>query len=324
MTKFIVGPEEQVRKQSGNIDGGGGDARLDSHGNEDESFMNKLKLFAKIFGMSFEEVLHLSGDLIQLIGAGGWEAVTGWKDGYDWKEWAYRYVPNHVDDQTLLLVLTLLSAHSLSPKVSQQHLESNTEAWEEYLKLHPDDYYIEHQEDMRDKGDPQKPNNIKDGLHYGNHEAYYNSCEVIAVYNALLALHDGNSPTGFPELLCTFEQGGICADGEFGTAPTALYVYFEKRGYEAKMLSGKQIKDSKLNNMQKEYDTYILTAYNDGDDLGEMIHTVSITAEAIDGETKYQIHNASDTAIYDSLAEAVGGFHGGNGEPISIIGVRPV
>lgn len=296
------------------------DEDLNHHGKEEPSFWDNVKLFADLFSMSFWETLHLFGDIMQLLGAGGWEAITGWKDGYDWKEWFYQYVPNHVDDKTLLIIMTMLSSHSLPQEVSEQHLNSNIEAWKDYLSAHPNDFYIEHQGDMG--GVKDDAGNVKAEIKYGNHTADYNACEVIAVYNALLAMHGGDSPQSFPALLYTFEQGGICAGGEFGTTPVALYVYFEKRGYDVKMLSGGKINAAKLGTMQEKYDTYILTTYNNADNVGDMVHTVSITAETIDGETKYQIHNASDTKTYDSLAEAVEGYNDGNGEPISVIGVR--
>lgn len=154
-------------------------------------------------------------------------------------------------------------------------------------------------------------------LYYGNHDAAYNACEVIATYNALCALNDGQSPVTFPELLNTFEETGIAAKGEFGTSPVALHLYLQSQGYESKMISGKQMSSHAITGIQDQYDTYILTAYNDANDLGQMIHTISITKE----NEGYVMHNAGDTTVYQSLEEAINGYNDGMGASISLIGV---
>lgn len=268
-----------------------------------------IKKLARVLEMSLTDTLHFVLDVIQLLGAGGWEAVTGWKDGYDWKSWAYNYVPKHVDDQTLLTVLFLMSVSGMPSDIIRQHNEHNLVEWESYLKMHPDDRFIEHQSHM------QK-------ILYGKYNASYNACEVIAVYNALLFLNAGQAPVRFPDLLSSFEETGICAKGAFGTSPLALDRYIEISGYETDMLIGRKINDSKLRKLQSDYRTYILTIYNDENDLGEAIHTVSITESENDGKNRYSIHNAGEEKTFLSLADAVFGYHQGKGEPISVIGVR--
>lgn len=275
-----------------------------------KSAWDKIRTLAEILGMSSVQTMSLFLDLVKILGSGLWEAGTGWIDGYNWEEWLYEYVPNHVHDATLLAVFTLLSMDKVSSTNIASHYQDNLVGWETYSNKYPGDVYIEHQGDMEDI------------LYYGNHTADYNACEVIAVYNVLVAMNDGTSPTSFPELLANFEGNGIVLGGEFGTDPTALYLYLDSNGYDVDMLYGESVKDSKLERMQSDYDTYILTAYNDADNLGEMIHTVSITTENIDGQVKYVIHNAGDSTQYDSLAEAVNGYNDGTGEPISVIGVK--
>lgn len=285
---------------------------------KDKSAWDKICTLADILGMSLWQTINLFLDLVQIFGAGLWEAETGWIDGYDWKEWLYEYVPNHVNDASLLAIFTLLTLDNMSGFTILAHYVLNLDGWNKYMADHSTEVYIEHQSAM------------KDLLYYGNYTAEYNACEVIAVYNALVAMNDGVSPVDFPTLLATFEGNGIMLEGDFGTDPTALYLYFDANGYDVDMLYGGSIHDSKLDKMQGEYDTYILTAYNDGDNLGEQIHTISITAEEVDNETKYVIHNAGDDTFnddetyvyYDSLADAVNSYNDGNGEPISVIGIK--
>ncbi len=285
---------------------------------KDKSAWDKICTLADILGMSVWQAFNFFLDLVQIFGAGLWEAGTGWIDGYDWEEWLYEYVPNHVNDASLLAVFTLLTLDNMPGFTISEHYVLNLVGWNEYMGNHSNEVYIEHQSAM------------KDLLYYGKYTADYNACEVIAVYNALVAMNDGVSPVDFPTLLATFEGNGIMLKGYFGTDPTSLYLYFDANGYDVDMLYGGSIKDSKLDKMQEKYDTYILTAYNDGDNLGEQIHTISITAEEVDNETKYVIHNAGDDTFnddetyvyYDSLADAVNSYNDGNGEPISVIGIK--
>ena len=81
---------------------------------------------------------------------------------------------------------------------------------------------------------------------------------------------------------------------------------------------GDKINNKNLSKMSKDYDTYIFTAYNNKSNLGEQVHTVSITVE----NGKYVIHNNGDDKRYNSLEEAIKGFNNGKGEPISIIGIK--
>lgn len=243
---------------------------------------------------------------MKLIGAGIWQCMTGWMGGgYDWKAWVYHYVPNYVHDKTLLVIYSVLSVTGVNARIRAEHMQKNEKAWERYRNENSNDIYLEQQQKMQD-------------FFYGKHDASYNGCEVIAVYNALCALNDGRAPVSFPLLLNEFERSGIAAKGAFGTSPLSVYSYFHKLGHDSKMLFAGKITAQKLRNMQDQYDTYILTAYNDANDLGGMIHTVSITAQ----NGTYVIHNAGDPSAYHSLEEAVNGFRGGAGKTICLIGVK--
>lgn len=289
----------------------------------DPDMWKELKLLAEILGLSAFETISYILDVAQILAAAGIEGISGLFTGYDWEQWLYEYVPNHVNDSTLLAILTVLSSQGIDDATRAEHYAFNVEGWENYQAAHPGDAYIEHQGIIRDSNGKIIDYGMSQDIIYGDRNGDYNACEVIATYNALLALNGGESPVSFPELLETFEESGIVLNGEFGTNPTALYLYLEASGYDANMLCGMSVTDSALNNMQSEYSTYILTAYNDANNLGAMIHTISITCETdpTSGDSYYVIHNAGDSTHYDSLADAVNGYNGGNGEPITVIGV---
>lgn len=244
-------------------------------------------------------------DVVKIIIYAGKKLLSG--DDTDWKSWFYQYVPEHVFDLTILGFFSLgtMIHHPSSTEISS-HKHSNEEAWKEYQQKHVDKKYIEDQTGMKD-------------FKYGSRNGDYNACEVIAVYNALQYLTNGKSPDSFSDLLKQFETHGIVAGGEFGTSPAAVDSYFERNGYNTKMLVGNGISSSNILDMSENYDTYIMTAYNDKSDLGKMVHTVSITTE----NGKYVVHNDYEgTRSYGALEDAVSGYHGGKGESISLIGIK--
>jgi ATP-binding cassette subfamily B protein len=221
------------------------------------------------------------------------------------KAWVCRFIPHHVNDKLLLTLLSLLSLIGVPRGKRQQNQQQNNAAWERYQAAHKQDVYVEHQNDMKE-------------MQYGTHSADYNACEVIAVYNALIALHGGTSPASFPTLLSVFEKKGITAGGAFGTSPRALCRYLKTEGFRTQMFCGKKINEKAIENLQKNNDTFLMTAYNNADNLGEMIHTVSITEK----NGCYIVHNASDNAAYPTLAAAVLGYRGGRGRAICLIGIN--
>lgn len=269
-----------------------------------KDILDMIKQFAEKQGMSAAEKFAFRIDLAELIGKAGFEAIFG--GDTDWEAWFMEYVPENVSDLTLLGVLSLLSTIGLPASTVKEHRTNNDAAWKKYQTDHNDGKYIEDQNGMT-------------GIQYGNHNGDYNTCEVIATYNALQYLTDGSSPDSFPKLLEYFEKNGITAFGELGTSPEAIDSYFEQKGYDTQILAGNNISSSNISDMSKNYDTYIMTTYNNQSDLSSMIHTVSITVE----NDVYVVHNDYEgTKSYSSLKAAVSGYKDGNGEPISLIGIK--
>lgn len=269
-----------------------------------KDILDMIKQFAKKLGMSAAEAFAFTIDLAELIGKAGFEAIFG--GDTDWEAWFMEYVPENVSDLTLLGVLSLMSIKGLPADTVAKHKDKNETEWKKYQKDHDNGKYIEDQPGMTE-------------IQYGNLTGNKNACEVIATYNALQYLTNGNSPDSFPDLLAQFEKNGITANGAFGTSPEAVSSYFKKNGYDTKMLTENNISSSNISDMSKSYDTYIMTTYNNQSDLGAQIHTVSITVE----NGKYVVHNDYEgTKSYSSLKAAVSGYKDGNGEPISLIGIK--
>ena len=140
---------------------------------------------------------------------------------------------------------------------------------------------------------------------------------MIAVYNALAALNGGPPTVTFPALLAIFEKKGILLDGYFGTSPDYIEAYLQTE-YDTQMLSGRQIHADALNRLSEEYTAYILTAYNNKCDITAEIHTMCITNDA----GVYRFHNGDQRRTCRTLAEAVQGYHSGDGRAICVIGIR--
>jgi len=234
------------------------------------------------------------------------------------------YVPNHILDQTVLAVLeTLAYFGGLSPEEADTHLQKNTDVWEtkEYAEkmLDHQGKYIEHQQQMgRLQYGTNRP--ALDKLLFGDGKKLsgsMNTCEVIAVYNVLVALGGGASPVTFPELLAKFEQKGMILGGYFGTSPDYLEAYL-KREHEVKTFTGRRIKEAALGRLADEYTAYIMTVYNDRNDITKQIHTMCITKE--DGN--YRIHNGEKGKNYATLSQAVSGYNEGKGKAICVMGIR--
>lgn len=261
------------------------------------TFFEKIKELSECIRESIDDLLEY---FIKLKKALDDYNKSGEGDLY---EWILKYEPQLVSDEAILGFLHILSVPGLSEEQIKTHRDWNDETWKLYVESHGEPKYIEQQ------------NSLKKYI-YGNHNADYNTCEVIATYNALKALGDKDNKT-FPELIQIFETSGIVLKGEWGTSPISVNKYFENHGYKTDMIYGDKINEKSLSKMSKDHDTYILTAYNNKTNLGEQVHTVSITVE----NGKYVIHNNGDDKRYNSLEEAIKGFNNGKGEPISVIGI---
>ncbi len=306
-------------------------------------FIPKLYFFLDEYDLSLEDVMDMGLDFQEIFIIIGTdlsdpvfngellEELKNWLDGkgfnIDFSN-TDKYIPNGISDITVLFVISMLSVMELDNDTVKEHLDINTKAWDDMLNeigdksyLDSDGKYIDFQNRMESiiYGIPYDDEVLNEIIDYNKFNGIMNTCEIIAAFNAMTAL--GETPD-FPEMIAYFEQNGIVFSGYFGTSPGAVRKYLEKEGCETEILIGDDITEENLEDMADGYDTYILTAYNNKDSVGGMIHTVSITVE--DGE--YVIHNTGGinvgTKSYSSLDEAVSNYNSGKGEAICIIGAR--
>lgn len=216
-------------------------------------------------------------------------------------------------DKLVLLFYRLFSFAPISKNIRNNHLEHNSNAWDSYKTRYSADKYIEHQSALSE-------------LSYGRkYTADYNSCEVIAVYNALIAL--GNK-YDFPLLLESFEKKGISFFGAFGTSPYAMIKYLKTLGYSIELCNYKRwrnmcsddayTKDS-YEKFSNRNETFIYMSYNNDRSLRDMIHTMCITKDG----NYFQTHNDYEgSKCYQSLKEAVNEYKNGKSRMILLIGIR--
>lgn len=161
-------------------------------------------------------------------------------------------------------------------------------------------------------------------IYYGESTMMNGGCGVIATANALISLNNKLDYDDMAKLISYFENSGICINGYAGTSPLAIYDYFTSNGYDAAYTT--EIEDLTL--LSNNYTTFIVTAFNNADDIEEGMHTVCITRNE---EGDYVIHNSyvfsdnkySTSEAYSSLEEAVNYVNkSGNAKSVIVIGVK--
>ena len=241
-----------------------------------------------------------------------------------------KFVPESVNDGTMLRLFDEL-AEGLPTSIIYDHYYWNMTEWEKIRSTATKTdsinktEYIEYQYKLSTLEYGMQDKDLSDLFLDGEKiNASHNTCEVIATYNTLLSL--GNKNYDFPSLLSKFEQNGITLNGYFGTSPNALNDFFKSEGYETKMVTGSNDSAS-FSDLQDDYDSFVVTVYNDKNDVSGMIHTMSITREYnyFDMKYEYRLHNSDHSSGYtsgDSVEEVIKNYNGSNCELISIIGVK--
>ncbi len=272
--------------------------------------------------------IRLTGDLMEFYLR--FCEYCGEKYLYNWtdteiNDWINSYVPNYVNDETLIYVMTLMS-DPLDKDTIDSHLQHNRELWLRYLKEGGgtgiydcifEDGYVDGQKYLDE---------MYYGVNGGPISASENACEIIALYNALYSINDGVTLPryDFPELIAQIEGSGPCLNGILGTSPVIMEEYLKDEGYNIKTLEGKDARNvGKLEELQDEYDTYIVTLYNDENDVSGCVHTMCITSVETDGNIKYIIRNdgKANTVPQDSIYDCLEAYKEGESKTICIIGV---
>ena len=214
------------------------------------------------------------------------------------------FLQKNVSNKDFMNVVETL--RKLTPQVYPENLDHNIRAFPiHFPQIESNKGFIEDQWMYSD-------------MLYGMEKFSQNGCEIIAVYNALYDL-TGEEDRNLPEMIDYFEKddNGILLYGLFGTAPKAPEEYLNKLGFKTKSSTEKE----DYLDIQESCDSYILTIYNDIEDIMNMIHTVSITKK----NGKFYVHNNGYygyTNGYDSILDILEKINNGKSKDIYLIGIK--
>lgn len=244
----------------------------------------------------------------------------------------------------------------------QNRYQNNLLAWEEYRKEHAETPFIEGQNDMqklaygggfiapldrwilgRDKAELlDRKKDIS---------ASKNACEVIALYNGLLALypnallqpdmslatmpvsHEDTDACGipFPDLLLQFEKKGILFGGLFGTSMKAVFHWLSRlSGIDAYYFSSRKLRQYIQDLYQlpqeetREFEVFLVSFWNRKGKPWKGIHTICVTKDSNETGHGYVLHNLYENnriILCDTLEQAL--LHtNGESAPVCAIGMN--
>jgi hypothetical protein len=242
----------------------------------------------------------------------------------------------------ILWGMNILAFFRMPKRIIEAHFAVNTLAWKAYLNKLSHIPFIEDQNSMGEFSYGRERRWLTNKLLGGRSLcAKENACEVIAVYNAELALAGPDKKPDFSHLLREFEKKGISFWGYFGTSFTALVSYFKRSPYEMLVYRGKQITREALQNAREEgFSACVMMAENKAGELKEMVHTICITgplglgassdaagslelpgsSETKESEKVWTAHNDYEgSRQYATLEDAVFGYHKGQGRALGVI-----
>lgn len=154
-------------------------------------------------------------------------------------------------------------------------------------------------------------------MFYGKTLMRDTGCEIIATYNAMRSML-GSAPISLAKLIHEFERDGIALKGKAGSAPKAIQSFFLRSGYDARMIT----KKVDIQRLADAYETWILTMYNDKENIMKQIHTVNIS-KTTEG---YLVHNVKGDGHpegpYDTLEDLIEQLNKGKAKMISLLGIR--
>lgn len=218
------------------------------------------------------------------------------------KKFFVSFIPKHVGNRTVCAVYHVLTFIKVSRKVREKNYNSNIVQlnYNTWNFLAVPNAYIENQNEWGEILFGTGP----------HHNMKYSGCEIIATFNALKALTYSGSPESMATLISEYEAHGAALRGEFGVSPLAIEAYLKKRGY---VVSSTDKEDgTEPDEVDKQSQVFIVTAYNDVNDITKQIHTVCITK---DESGRYVLHNAYCRDIsgayvpsisYTTLFDAIG------------------
>ena len=221
-------------------------------------------------------------------------------------------------DNITIKVLNILKKSPKKPMIMDQY-RNNHALWTKYIENNTPGY-IDNQSALCNYLYGYA--NVFERGHFFNGQflnASHNSCEVIAVYNAIFNLNGYKESNGLDVLLKEFALDGIVLRGVFGTSPLSIYRHLLKKNYKVEMIKGKKINRDDVMTFSDEYKVFIHVSFNRGQNPLGQIHTMCITKD----EWDYKVHNDYEgNKKYSSLYEALIGYRNGAGHSILVIGIK--
>lgn len=231
-------------------------------------------------------------------------------------------------------LINFLGCISWIPKsVVQKHLEENEARWRDFCRKNCDfdekplrnnniGRYITYQPKLtflnygRERRLWEKCITNGKGLH-----ADFNTCEVIAVTNALINIGVEHNLLVFPQILAYFEKKGAVLSGYFGTAPKSIVRYMRNRGLKCQNITREVLaSDGSRNRLMvrtASRTVYIMICQNTKT-LFDGVHTMCI----IDIGRGFQILNDYEgNRCYASLKDAVTSYNNGNSKLLALYGI---
>lgn len=226
------------------------------------------------------------------------------------------FIPQNIKNEGVLSFYETLRQHN---SISEKRIADNAETNKKLLcgsdVILKAGQYIENQNEWK----PVQFGSFKE------HNMQYSGCEIIATYNALMALGEEVSGQTMVDLISSYERDGAALNGDFGVAPVAIADYFKNCDYDVSMTTSKD--KNTINKIGEKSDTIIVTVYNNQQDITAQVHTLSITKEA---NGKYSVHNSynyddkkskyTSQGGYNTLQDAINGTST-DALAISIIGI---
>ncbi len=230
----------------------------------------------------------------------------------------------------ILWFMGSVAAFGIPARIRKEHFDINRKRWQaftERLRQQKGGKELPWIEDQNGLGEFAygRHNRLLSRLLLGGRplSARENACEVVAVYNALLALGPEAQPD-LPALLETFEKRGISLGGYFGTSFGAICRFFRGGQWHMKVLKGKKITKDALKEAENGgVSACIMMTENSAGRLGAMIHTICISpknAFSQEAAIKWRAHNDYEgSRVSDNLTDAVFGYHNAAGRPLGVI-----
>ena len=208
------------------------------------------------------------------------------------------FIPQKISNET-----AINSFDKLKTNIKYENLSKNVKHYENHKKSIEKNGFIEEQKDYKD-------------MYYGEKTMDYNGCGIIAAFNAMYDL-TGNHIMSLPLMIESFENDGIVMMGIFGTSPNSIKNFFIKQGFETISTT----KEEEFNKIGEDFDSFILTFYNDGLNIFSQVHIANISKT----NGKFNIHNNGSNCqqkSYNSISDLIIKTSNEKAKGIMLIGIK--